>query len=631
MLSITEILKKYWGFSEFREPQEAIIQSVLEKKDTLVLLPTGGGKSLCYQIPALAQEGICIVVSPLIALINDQVTSLQQKGIKAVALTSQLSEDDLIRAFDNLQFGDYKFLYLSPEKFQSALVQEKIKQLNVSTIAIDEAHCISEWGHDFRPSYLKLNTLRELKPNATTIALTATATNKVLNDIQKQLELENAVLFKKSFKRTNLNYNVIHTEDVYGKLLQLLNRLKEPSIVYTNNRKQTKEVSSFLNRNGIKSCYYHGGLSVTEKNSAFELWMNEKTPTIVATNAFGMGIDKANVRCVIHINIPQSIENYIQEAGRAGRDGKPSYAIAITNKSQLFEAEQKYNNTIASTSFVKEIYNHLNQFFRISIGELPNHVFDFSLQEFCVIYKLNYLQTFNAIKVLEREEVLLLDENYSKKSTLKFIVSNNQVLNFIENHPKLNPLINLILRNYGGIFEHYTVINEAFLSKKLGIHKNEVIKQLHILNKDGYVHYKFENSTSKLTFLIEREDNYTINKIKPRIEQQNTLKLNKLKAVLNYFTNNKTCRNIQLLQYFNEKVSENCNNCDICIAKNKKIQISTIEQPILNLLRINSELTSFQICDLLELEKEPVLNSLKILIEKNKIAITSQNKFKLYK
>jgi len=466
-----EILKKYWNHSQFRDPQEAIINTVLKGKDCVVLLPTSGGKSICYQVPALLLEGVCIVISPLIALIKDQVNSLKEKNIKAIALTSQLSQDEIVVAFDNLQFGGIRFLYLSPEKLQSKFIQEKIKQLNVSLIAIDEAHCISEWGHDFRPSYLELKILKELQPEATTIALTATATQKVLDDIQLNLEIENATIFKKSFQRKNLAFHIISTVGIYGKLLQILNKLNESVIVYTNNRKQTKEVSDFLKRNNFKSSFYHGGLSNNEKNEAFSNWMSDKTPVMVATNAFGMGIDKANVRAVIHINIPNSLENFIQESGRAGRDGKDSFALLLSNKSSLFETETKFNSNLASTKFIKRIYFNLNQFYTISLGELPLSSFNFSLQEFCAKYQLNILQTYNAIKILERENIILLDENYNKKSSLKFLISNQKLFNYLEDNTSKTNLIQLILRSYGGIFEHFTIINELIIAKKLSIKK----------------------------------------------------------------------------------------------------------------------------------------------------------------
>ena len=623
-----EILKKYWGYGQFIGPQEEIIAAVLKGKNTIVLLPTSGGKSICYQVPGLILEGVCIVVSPLIALIHDQVNYLKEKNIKAIALTSQLSQDQIIIAFDNLQFGGFNFLYISPEKLQSSFIQEKIKQLNVSLIAIDEAHCISEWGHDFRPSYLKLNLLKELKPEAIFIALTATATQRVLEDIQNNLGLKEAKIIKKSFKRENLFYHVRITEDIYGKLLQILGKINASIIIYTNNRKQTKEVCNFLLKNNFKSSFYHGGLSNAEKNEAYTNWMSDITPIMVATNAFGMGINKLNVRAVIHINIPNSLENYIQEAGRAGRDGKTSYAIILANKTTLYDASAKFEANTATTKTVKLVYQHLNQYYAISIGELPTQSFNFSLQEFCATYNLNLLLTYNAIKVLERENMLFLDENYNKKSTLKFLVNNNQIFDYLSNHPSTNDLIKLILRSYGGIFEHYTIINEYKLSKKLNCSKNEVVRQLKELHSNNIINYSYENTSSRLSFLVARDDNYSINRISRNIEQQNNLKFEKLKAVISYIENTKTCRTLQFLSYFNEYVTEACGTCDNCLAKKaKNNSIQTILDQILELLK-DRVLSSQELVVLLDYSETEILNSLKILLEKNKITITSQNKFK---
>ncbi|AMC09897.1 hypothetical protein Lupro_00885 [Lutibacter profundi] len=624
-----KILKNYWGYSQFKYPQKKIIESTLARRNSIVLLPTGGGKSLCYQIPTMLLDGVCIVISPLIALIQDQVNSLKKKNIKAIALTSQLNQDQIITAFDNLRFGDFKFLYLSPEKLQSALIQEKIKQLKVAIIAIDEAHCISEWGHDFRPSYLQLKILKELQPNAIFMALTATATQKVLDDIQQNLEIDNALLFKKSFQRNNLHYNVITTEDIYGKTLQIVRKINASLIIYTNSRKQTKEVCDFLLKNNFKSSFYHGGLSSTQKNIAYTKWMKNETPIMVATNAFGMGIDKPNVRAVIHINIPNSLENFIQEAGRAGRDDKTAYSILLTNKSNLFDTSTRFIANLASTKIVKNIYHHLNQYYAIAIGETPSKLFDFSLQEFCHTYTLKLLQTYNAIKVLERENILLLDENYNKKSTLKFLVSNSKVFDYINLKPSKSKLIKLILRSYGGIFDHYTIINEYTLSKKLNCTKNNIVKQLNELHTNGIVNYNYKNTTSKLSFLVPRDDKHTINAISKNIEQQNNLKLEKLKAVISYIEDSKTCRNIQLLSYFNETLIKPCGTCDNCLAKEETGNLSPIIlEHIITALK-KQPYSSQELATFLNHPESNILDSLKILLEKNKITITSQNKFKL--
>ena len=629
MKSPLEILNTYWGHTTFRTPQKEIIDTVLKGEDSLVLLPTSGGKSICYQIPTLVMDGICIVISPLIALIQDQVNSLKEKNIKAIALTSQLSQDEIVIAFDNLQFGGIQFLYLSPEKLQSKFIQDKIKQLQVSLIAIDEAHCISEWGHDFRPSYLELKILKELQPTATFIALTATATQQVLEDIQLNLELKDAQVFKKSFQRSNLSYHVLKTEDVYGKLSQLLKRAKGSVIVYTNNRKQTQEVSQFINRQGFKSSFYHGGLSYAEKNEAYLNWMRDETPIMVATNAFGMGIDKPDVRVVIHINTPNSLENFIQEAGRAGRDNEKSHSVLITNNAILHETTTKFKGNIPSVKFIKKVYFNLNQFYNIALGELPFESFDFSLQKFCALYQLNLLQTYNAIKILEQENILLLNENYSKKSSFKFSVSNQQLFNYLDNYPSKNDFIQLILRSYGGVFEHYTIINEYVLSKKLNCSKNEIIKKLKELQEQGIIKYSYADTNSKLNFMVVREDDYTINRISKNIEQQNNLKYEKLKAVIDFIQNKQTCRTIQLLSYFNETATTPCGTCDVCISKNKKsTPLKNVSTGILKALT-KQPMSSFERASMLNFSEEEILNSLKILFEQHKITITSQNKFKL--
>lgn len=622
-----DILKEYWNYNEFREPQEAIINTALNGESSLVLLPTSSGKSICYQIPALLLDGVCVVISPLIALIQDQVQSLKSKNIKAIALTSQLSQEETIVAFDNLQFGGCKFVYLSPEKLQSKFIQDKIKQLNVSLIAIDEAHCISEWGHDFRPAYLELKILKDLQPDATFMALTATATDKVLKDIEVQLELKKPTIFRKSFFRKNLAYYVIQTEDIYSKLIQILNKFEEPTVVYTNNRKQTKEISSYLNRNSFKSSFYHGGLSSQEKNIAFENWMSEKIPIMVATNAFGMGIDKANVRAVIHISTPNSLENYIQESGRAGRDGKDSFAIMLSNASVRYEIENKFYLNLADSDYVKSIYYNLSQFYKIALGELTTTPFNFSLQEFCAQYKLNLLKTYNALKILERENIILLDENYSRKSMLKFIVSSSQLFDYLKNNPSKEALSQVILRSHGGIFEHFTIINEYILSKKLGVKKNEVIQGLKDLHEMKIVDYSFANTNSRLSFLVVREDNYTINRISKNIKQQNNLKIDKLKSVIDFVKNDQVCRNIQLQNYFNEHISKPCGKCDVC-TKKKVVSSERISSEILELLKTTS-LSSFKIVELMNYSDEEILISLKLLLEQGKITITSQNKYKV--
>lgn len=632
MNSPLEILKKYWSYDRFREPQEEIIQSVLKGNDIVALLPTGGGKSVCFQIPIMLNDGVCIVISPLIALMNDQVKNLQKKNIKAVALTSKLSQDEIVTIFDNLQFGNYKFLYLSPEKLQSEFIQQKIKQIDIQLIAVDEAHCISEWGHDFRPSYLNIHILRDFYPTIPIIALTASATEKVIEDIHKNLHLREPNIIKKSFYRKNLAYQIYDVEDKLFKVEQILKKVKGSKIIYTNTRRKTIEISNQINSLGFKSNYYHGGMQMDEKLIAYEDWLSERTPIIVATNAFGMGIDKPNVRAVIHINLPQSIENYIQEAGRGGRDGEKAFSIVLKNKSDILTSKSTIEKNIASVDFIKTVYFKLNQYFQVSLGELPLEKFDFSISEFCNIYKLPITKTYNAIKILDRESILLLHENYSRKSTIQFIVNSQDVFEYCDRNPSKNELIKLLLRTYGGVFESLKTINTNYLSNNLNSSLSVIQNNLKQLHTDKIIRFYNAKNNTQIQFLVPREDNRTINMISRNIKQRNLLKLKKIDTLISFIENNSTCRNIQLLSYFDEKDTVFCGICDVCITqknKNVKIDIKEVSKKIVKLLKQHLELSSKEIVTQLSIPEKDILISLQILLEKNIIRVTSQNKYKI--
>ncbi len=629
MVSPEEILKEYWNFDTFRKPQKEIIESVLQDQDVIALLPTGGGKSLCFQIPTLINNGVCIVISPLIALMNDQVDNLKKKGINAIAITSKLSFDDTITAFDNLKFGSYKFLYLSPEKLQSELILGKIKQLDVSLIAVDEAHCISEWGHDFRPSYLKINVLQEIKPRANIIALTASATPLVLQDIIENLNLNQPVVFKKSFFRDNITYQIKNTEDILGKLLQILQKNNEPAIVYVGTRKASVNISNYLNKNNIQSSYYHGGLSFDEKEKAFENWISEKKPIMVATNAFGMGIDKANVRMVIHLNLPYSVENYLQETGRAGRDGKESFAFLLYNNNTILDFKNIFTKGIASVDICKDVYIDLNKYYQISPGELFEKKYLFNLQEFCSVYQLPILSTFNALTTLEIENIIEFDQNINKKSIVKIKIDNNSLFTYLDQNINLDKFIKLLLRNYGGIFEQFTPINEYYLAKKSQKRKADVVAILNQLHKDEILIYKSYKNISELQFLVPREENFIINRISKNINTRNNLKLNKVKEVINFIENKTVCRSLQLLQYFGETENlEPCDKCDICL-KNRKIDIDyqIIADNILDLFKDKDTFNSKEIVSKLNYDEENTLKTLQFLLDKNTLGLTLQNKF----
>lgn len=630
MISPVEILQKYWKHESFRELQEQIINKILTGKDVVALLPTGGGKSICYQVPSMMGEGVGIVISPLIALMQDQVSNLTSKGIKAVALTSSLTQNEIINTFDNLKYGNYKFLYLSPEKLQSEFIQSKISELNVNIIAIDEAHCISEWGHDFRPSYRNISILKEIHPKAPTIALTASATAIVLKDIVENLKLQNALVFKKSLHRENLSYIIHKTEDIYYHVKLLVSKAKSSVIIYANNRKATKNLSAFLNSNGYKSGYYHGGISANEKLEAYQDWLNEKTPVIVATSAFGMGIDKNNVSTIIHINLPLSLEDYVQQSGRAGRNGEKSSSTILYNDATILAYKSQFERAYVSIEFIKKVYSYLNQYFQVSRGEKPIEKFPFNHHNFSEEYKLDSHKSFNAINILSLEEVIILDDNFNRKSTLKFNANHTQVIDYCNTNKNSSDLIKLLLRSYGGIFDSSQKIDEYILSKKLDFTVPTIISLLQKVETDGLIQYNPSTTDGFIQFLVPREDNYTINNIAKSIKQRAHIKLEKAQAVLKYMNNTKQCRSKLLMSYFNDYETNDCGICDVCLKSQKKskdVNSKVILEKILLLLKEHNKLTSREIVSYLNADKNIVLKILQQLLEKNKIAITSQNKF----
>ena len=569
MISPKEILHKYWGHSEFRPFQEDIISSILSNKNTVSLLPTGGGKSICFQIPALIQKGVCIVISPLTALMQDQVSGLNKKGVKAMRIPPKSSQDEIITLFDNLKFGNYKFLYLSPERLQSLFIQQKIKELNVSFIAIDEAHCISEWGHDFRPSYRNIGIIRELLPNKAITALTATANQKVIDDIILNLKIKNAEVFKQSFIRDNLAYQVFKVEDKLNHLIQIFKKTKKPAIVYINSRRRSEEISNFLNANNFESNFYHAGLSSEHKKIAFDNWMSEKTTIIVATNAFGMGIDKSNVGVVIHLNIPSSIENYMQEAGRAGRNGEKAFSVVLQSKEDIHLFKLQLDRNLPTIIEVKEIYNKLFQYFQIANGELIDDSFQFNSIEFCKKYNFSTSKVNTCLKILSNQGILNIHTDFNKKSNLQLITTSKQLINFTKKSHKLYQLISTIMRSYSGLFEQETKIDEYFIAKKVGITKDLVETYLTKLEKEELLIYKKVTSNSEIVFLHPRENDLTINRNSKEIVNYLMQKRKKSADMIDFIKNDKSCRSIQLLSYFDEKITKTCGICDVCLLNKK--------------------------------------------------------------
>ncbi len=623
MNTALEVLQKYWNYTSFKKPQEEIINLVLEAKNLITILPTGGGKSICYQVPGMIKEGVCLVISPLIALMNDQVNSLKKIGIKAIAITSALEQNEIINAFDNLLFGNYKFLYLSPEKLQSKFIQEKIKQLSINLIAIDEVHCISEWGHDFRPAYLKIPVIYELHPNVPIIGLTATATSNVLKDIIKQLNKPNIKIIRQSLIRKNLALNVIRSEDYNYHVKQILNNTTQPSILYTSSRKKTKSVSDYLNKNNFKSTFYHGGLTTEEKHLSFYNWMQEKTPIMVATNAFGMGIDKKNVQHIIHLDLPNSLENYMQEAGRAGRNGNNAFSKVFASEHNISNLKRQFLKGKVSIEFAKSIYKTLNQYFQVAYGELPKHYFELNLTDFCTQYNLNVLQTYNTFKLFEKEQILLFDENFNKQSTLKLTISPDEILKYSEKNN--STIIRTILRSYGGVFEYPVKINENIIAKKSGHTFISVKNELKKISDDGLANYNFKNKSGKIQFLVPREDDITIRRIAVNINHLNNIKLDKINAMINYVNNHTICRSNYLLSYFDEKNRKNCGICDICV-KPILSNYQQLSEEILSLFSPKQLLTTKEIIAHFNIDKNTVLATIQLLLDTNKITITSQNK-----
>jgi ATP-dependent DNA helicase RecQ len=627
-----EILKKYWDYEDFKGSQKAIIDAVLYGKDVLALLPTGGGKSLCYQIPAMASEGLCVVVSPLIALIQNQVQQLKDIGIKSIALTGGISKEELNNLLDNCIYGNYKFLYLSPERLQQEIVKDRIAQMEINLFAIDEAHCISQWGNDFRPAYLNCSLLRDIKPEVPVIALTATATAKVARDITENLRFREHQIFKDSFSRKNIYFGVIWEEDKQRRLYELCKNTDQSGIVYVRSRRMAQAIAAFLNNKNISATFYHGGIPKEEKENKLNLWLDNKVRIMVATNAFGMGIDKADVALVIHYQIPESIENYYQEAGRAGRNGLPAKAIMITNKDDEIQLKNQFLKVLPDVKFLKLLYNKLNNYFQIPYGTLTEEIFQFRFEEFCHLYKLNSLMAYNGLRILDQNSVISLSQSFSRKTTVQFLLSKNDLLAYLERHQSIAPFLQTILRTYGGIFDFETKINTLLISKKTALSEEKILNDLAQLDKDKVISLKASNRDLELLFLVPREDDLTINNFSRKVEMQLQTKINKVDSMLGYIKNDKLCRNRQLLSYFGENTDQPCNNCDVC-NNPKKLDRSSfldIKSDIIELLEAKQS-SSRDIIQELPQNELLILKTLQMLLEDGKININSKNEYSLLK
>ncbi|MTG97754.1 MULTISPECIES: ATP-dependent DNA helicase RecQ [Myroides] len=630
MQNALDILQKYWKHQSFREPQLEIINSVLKNNDTFALLPTGGGKSVCFQIPALMMPGVCLVISPLIALIEDQVKNLNNKGIKATAIFGGSSMSDIDAVFDNCLFGNYKFLYISPERLQQTWILERIENLRINLIAIDEAHCISQWGHDFRPAYLQLSKLKDIFTDTPTIALTASANKRVINDICTILRLKDPKIFTKSFYRSNIIYGVYKVESKLNTLEKILKKNTAPTIIYARNRRETQMYSDHLNNLGYSATFFHGGLPINEKKKRLQSWLEEKTLIMVSTNAFGMGIDKHNVKNVVHIQIPENIENYYQESGRAGRNNQKAFATILISGNELAECEQTFLKGLFDKEYLKKIYRKLNNFLKIAYGEGFNTTHSFNFNHFCLHYKFNYKQAFNALQFLDRQGIIKFTHDNNNKTKLLFTVNSGELLDAVDGNEREESILYFILRYYQGIHEFETDLDLNLISEHVDLPIEFIVKSLESWNEMGICEYTPEVNDMTIVFNEAWEEDRPLYRTFPFLEQQNTLKTNQFKSMLFYIENTDICKNKILLKYFDEVFLEDCGSCSACIEKSRAQKLDNHrlkEQILLNLA--DNPATIEELSLKTQMDQNDIILGIQLLLEENKIIVNNKNQYTL--
>ncbi|GAB3894749.1 ATP-dependent DNA helicase RecQ [Larkinella knui] len=569
-MTIHQILKQFWGYESFRPLQEDIIRSVLDRRDTLVLLPTGGGKSLCFQLPALATDGVCLVVTPLIALMKDQVEQLRKRGISAVAIYSGMHWREIDRALDNCIYGNVRFLYVSPERLQTEILIERVKQMKINFLAVDEAHCISAWGYDFRPPYLQIAAFRELLPGVSVVALTASATPEVQADIVGKLQMRHPQVFRQTFARKNLSYSAFYEENKEARLLKILQGVPGSAIVYVRSRRQTQDVAEWLHHQGIRADYYHAGLTARQRSDKQDAWVHNRVRVIVATNAFGMGIDKPDVRTVVHLDVPDSLEAYYQEAGRAGRDEKKAYAVLLYNPKDLADIEQRMIQQYQPVEMLKRVYQALANYANLAIGGGEFSDIDFDLTAFCQSFQLPVTDTHYALKQLQLEGFIELSEAYFSPSKVMIAVDNRALYEFQVMNPHYDSFLKLLLRIYGGeLFTNFVSISESSIAKTTRMPENEVLSFLEQLSQRSILVYEKQKDKPQLTFLTPRFDarNLPINVLE--LEQRKQRDLAKVRAMVDYVQNPVQCRTRLLQAYFGEEPGEACGICDHCLSQHQ--------------------------------------------------------------
>jgi len=576
----TQILTKYWGYASFRPLQEEIIRSVDQGKDTLGLMPTGGGKSVTYQVYSLSKPGICLVVTPLIALMKDQVENLNQRGIKALAIYSGMSNQEIKIAMDNAVWGDYKFLYLSPERIATERFRERINKLDVNLIAVDEAHCISQWGYDFRPSYLRIAELRELLPNVPVLAVTATATPQVIDDIQEQLKFQHKNVLRTSYYRSNLVYLVRNEEDKVNYLVRAVQKAKGTGIVYVKSRKLTREISDLLRKNEVSADYYHAGLSSAVRSAKQEAWKSGKCRVIVSTNAFGMGIDKSDVRFVIHLEAPDSVEAYFQEAGRAGRDGKPAWSVLLYNNSDKVRLERNVEKEFPEADVIRRVYEAICNFFQIAVGHGKDQSFEFSMATFASNFSMQITSVYNSLKILQREGYLELTDELDNPSKVYFMVDRDDLYKFQVANAGFDGFIKLLLRSYTGLFTNYVSIDEELMAKRAGVKPELVYEYLVRLRTQKIIDYIPQKKAPYIIFTRERVHPDRLKITHENYDDRKRDYMRRIDAVVHYVSSGHKCRSQLLLQYFGEIESVRCGKCDVCQERNE-LNLSKYEFDVL--------------------------------------------------